>query len=225
PFVASGIAVVLMRTEARPEVRPRLVLGGLLIGLPALGIWHLAAGAPTDAHERAHAAGFVGYVLGGPLADGLTAWLAVPILLLAMLFGLLLVTGTTVREVPHRLRELFGTAAGGDEYGYDEYGSQGYGADGYEGFEPAGYEAGTPARGRPRRRGRTPVENYPPDEFAGADPLTLFGDPEPGEPPLREPKQIAAAPAAEPAPKPRKRAAPKVADQTPPPPPEPEFVA
>uniref|UniRef100_UPI0024589EE1 DNA translocase FtsK n=2 Tax=Nocardia TaxID=1817 RepID=UPI0024589EE1 len=70
-----------------------------------------------------------------------------------------------------------------------------------------------------------PVENYPPDEFAGADPLTLFGDPEPGEPPLREPKQIAAAPAAEPAPKPRKRAAPKVADQTPPPPPEPEFVA
>jgi len=225
PFVASGIAVVLMRTEARPEVRPRLVLGGLLIGLPALGIWHLAAGAPTDAHERAHAAGFVGYVLGGPLADGLTAWLAVPILLLAMLFGLLLVTGTTVREVPHRLRELFGTAAGGDEYGYDEYGSQGYGADGYEGFEPAGYEAGTPARGRSRRRGRTPVENYPPDEFAGADPLTLFGDPEPGEPPLREPKQIAAAPAAEPAPKPRKRAAPKVADQTPPPPPEPEFVA
>src|SRR5690606_41401483 len=110
-LVGCGIAEVLMRTEARREVRPGLVLGGLLIGLPALGIWHLAAGAPTDAHERAHAARFVGYVLGGPLADGLTAWLAVPLLLLAMLFGLLLVTGTTLREVPQRLRELLGTAA------------------------------------------------------------------------------------------------------------------
>ncbi len=242
PFVATGIAVVLMRTEARPEVRPRLVLGGVLIGLPALGIWHLAAGAPTGAHERAHAAGFVGYVLGGPLADGLTAWLAVPILLLAMVFGLLLITGTTVREVPHRLRELFGTAAGGDEYGHDGYGREGYGADGYgadgygadgygadgydEDFEPVGYDpAGRPPRGRSRRRGRTPQENYPPDEFAGSDAVTeMLGDIVPGEPPLREAKQIAA-PQAEAAPAPRKRAAPKAADQTPPPPPEPEFVA
>src|SRR3989442_11442911 len=29
PFVATGIAIVLMRTEARPEIRQRLVLGGL----------------------------------------------------------------------------------------------------------------------------------------------------------------------------------------------------
>ncbi|MBF6230077.1 DNA translocase FtsK [Nocardia farcinica] len=216
PFVATGIAIVLMRTEPRPEIRPRLVLGGLLIGLPALGVWHLAAGAPTDAVGRAHAAGFVGYVLGGPLADGLTAWLAVPILVLAIVFGVLLVTGTTVREVPARLREIFGTASGGDEYGdYDG------------GFDPIGYDAdGFPLHhGRSRRRGRTPEENYPPDEFAGSDAVTeVLGDTLPGEPPLRDPKPIAASPPAEP-PKPKKRPAPPVADQTPPPPPEPEFVA
>ncbi len=216
PFVATGIAIVLMRTEPRPEIRPRLVLGGLLIGLPALGVWHLAAGAPTDAAGRAHAAGFVGYVLGGPLADGLTAWLAVPILVLAIVFGVLLVTGTTVREVPARLREIFGTATGGDEYGdYDG------------GFDPIGYDAdGFPLHhGRSRRRGRTPEENYPPDEFAGSDAVTeVLGDTLPGEPPLRDPKPIAASPPAEP-PKPKKRPAPPVADQTPPPPPEPEFVA
>lgn len=223
PFVATGIAVVLMRTEARPEVRPRLVLGGVLVGLPALGIWHLAAGAPTDAHERAHAAGFVGYVFGGPLADGLTAWLAVPILLLAMIFGVLLITGTTLREVPHRLRELFGAAAAGDEYGRDRYGADGYGED----FEPVGYDTeGFGSRGRSRRRGRTPQENYPTDEFTGSDAVTeMLGDVVPGEPPLREAKQIAAAPQAEAVPAPRKRAAPRAADQTPPPPPEPEFVA
>ncbi len=216
PFVATGIAIVLMRTEPRPEIRPRLVLGGLLIGLPALGVWHLAAGAPTDAAGRAHAAGFVGYVLGGPLADGLTAWLAVPILVLAIVFGVLLVTGTTVREVPARLREIFGTASGGDEYGdYDG------------GFDPIGYDAdGFPLHhGRSRRRGRTPEENYPPDEFAGSDAVTeVLGDTLPGEPPLRDPKPIAASPPAEP-PKPKKRPATPVADQTPPPPPEPEFVA
>ncbi|VFA91745.1 Stage III sporulation protein E [Nocardia farcinica] len=216
PFVATGIAIVLMRTEPRPEIRPRLVLGGLLIGLPALGVWHLAAGAPTDAAGRAHAAGFVGYVLGGPLADGLTAWLAVPILVLAIVFGVLLVTGTTVREVPARLREIFGTATGGDEYGdYDG------------GFDPIGYDAdGFPLHhGRSRRRGRTPEENYPPDEFAGSDAVTeVLGDTLPGEPPLRDPKPIAASPPAE-QPKPKKRPAPPVADQTPPPPPEPEFVA
>ncbi|RBO96564.1 S-DNA-T family DNA segregation ATPase FtsK/SpoIIIE [Nocardia puris] len=214
PFVATGIAVILMRTEPHPEIRPRLVLGGLLVGLPLLGIWHLAAGAPTDAHGRSRAAGFVGFVIGGPLADGLTAWLAVPILVLAIVFGVLLLTGTTVREVPQRLREYFGTAAGGDEYGEfaPERGE----------FDPADYDPeGFPVRRTAsRRRGRTPDENYPPDEFGGSDEVTEVL----GEPPLRDAKPIAAEPPPAP-PKPKKKPAPKVQDQTPPPPKEPEFVA
>ncbi|MET8654153.1 DNA translocase FtsK [Nocardia aurea] len=222
PFVACGIAVILMRTEPRPEIRPRLVLGGLLVGLPLLGIWHLAADAPGDAHGRSRAAGFVGFAVGGPLAGGLTAWLAVPILLLAIVFGVLLLTGTTVREVPQRLREYFGTASGGDEYG--EY--QGEQLE----FDPANYDAeGFPVgRGRTRRRGRTPTENYPADEFGDPNAVTEAL----GEPPLRDAKTIATAAefgaeidATPPKPTPRKRAAPKVADQTPPPPKEPEFVA
>ncbi|WP_067841770.1 DNA translocase FtsK [Nocardia lijiangensis] len=213
PFVATGIAIILMRTEPHPEIRPRLVLGGLLVGLPLLGIWHLAADAPTDAHGRSRAAGFVGYVIGGPLASGLTAWLAVPILLMAVVFGVLLLTGTTVREVPQRLREYFGTAAGGDEYGEFDQARD---------YDPTDYDAdGFPAhRTRSRRRGRTPAENYPPDEFAGSDALTESL----GEPPLRDAKPIATEPPPEP-PKPKKRAAPKAQDQTPPPPKEPEFVA
>ncbi|WP_280486052.1 DNA translocase FtsK [Nocardia cyriacigeorgica] len=211
PFVAAGIALVLMRTEPHPEIRPRLVLGGLLVGLPMLGLWHIAAGAPTDAHGRSRAAGFVGFVVGGPLTDGLTAWLSVPILLLAIVFGVLLVTGTTVREVPALFRHYFGTASGGDEYDdYDpEFASGGYDADGF----PL-------TRAGSRRRGRTPEENYPTDEFAGSDAVTESL----GEPPLREAKPIATevpAEAAKPKPKPKPA---KVVDQTPPPPKEPEFV-
>ncbi|MET8798975.1 DNA translocase FtsK [Nocardia sp. NPDC004568] len=211
PFVASGIAVVLMRTEPRPEIRPRLVLGGLLIGLPLLGLWHIADGAPTDAAGRADGAGFVGFVIGGPVTDGLTAWLSVPILLLAMVFGVLLVTGTTVREAPQRLREFFG--APGDE-GEADY------RDGYDPVDE--YEAGAgEAPGRSRRRGRAPAENYPAEEFSGSAPGGA------GEPPLRDAKPITGAPeGARPAKrKKREPATPAVVDQTPPPPPEPEFVA
>ncbi|MFI5718413.1 DNA translocase FtsK [Nocardia sp. NPDC051750] len=206
PFVASGIAVVLMRTEPRPDIRPRLVLGGLLIGLPFLGLWHIADGGPADAAGRAEAAGFAGFVIGGPLTDGLTAWLSVPILLLAMVFGVLLVTGTTVREAPQRLREFFGAPIPQEDY--------------RDGFDPVDdYEATAPA-GRSRRRGRTPEAGYPSDEFIG--PMA-----DPGEPPLRDAKPIAPADGERPAArKKRTPAAPAPVDQTPaPPPPEPEFVA
>ncbi|RDI64872.1 S-DNA-T family DNA segregation ATPase FtsK/SpoIIIE [Nocardia pseudobrasiliensis] len=220
PFVAAAIAVVLMRTEPHPEIRPRLVLGGLLLGLPALGLWHIAAGAPTGQHDRAHAAGFVGYVVGGPLRDGLTSWLAVPLLLLTMMFGLLLVTGTTVREVPERLRHLFGTGTGGDEY--DSYDGQ-YGL-----YDPENYdEDGFPKhRSSVRKRARSPQDNYPTDEFGGSDSVTEVI----GEPPLRDAKEIIT-PESEPekpAPKPKpKKAPPKVVDHTPDPPApqQLEFVA
>ncbi|MBF6191286.1 DNA translocase FtsK [Nocardia implantans] len=213
PFVASGIAVVLMRTEPRPEIRPRLVLGGLLIGLPALGLWHIAAGAPTDAHGRSRAAGFVGFVTGGPLTDGLTAWLSVPILLLATVFGALLITGTTVREVPAKLRRYLGAET---DDGYGEFDGE------HRNYDPADYDAdGFPVhRATTRRRGRTPAENYPPDEFGDPDAVTESL----GEPPLRDAKQIAAE---EPAPKPKpkkQRPAAVVEDQTPPPPKQLEFV-
>ncbi|WP_433672265.1 DNA translocase FtsK 4TM domain-containing protein [Nocardia sp. CA-136227] len=216
PFVLVAIAVILMRTEPQPEIRPRLVLGGLMAGLPILGLWHLAAGSPSDAHGRTHAAGFVGYVVGGPLSEGLSAFLAVPLLMLAIGFGLLLLTGTQVRDVPERLREIFGTSAGGDEY--DRYSDDPY--------DPSNYDAdGFPLHAPEvrKRRGRTPSENYPADEFGGSDAVTEIL----GEPPLQDAKEIVQ-PEEKPKPAPAKakppKPAPAVVDQTPPPPEQLEFV-
>ena len=45
------------------------------------------------------AAGFVGFAVGTPLTAGVTAWVSVPILLLCMAFGVLILSGRTVREV------------------------------------------------------------------------------------------------------------------------------
>ncbi len=119
PLLLATIAVVLMRTEPQPDIRPRLILGSTMITLPVLGLWHLWAGAPADPVARRGGAGFVGFAIGGPLSDGLTPWIAAPLLVMGALFGVLLITGTTIREVPATLRDLFSTGYR-DEYD-DEY--------------------------------------------------------------------------------------------------------
>src|ERR1700722_9464244 len=128
PVITAAVAVLLMRTEPNPEARPRLVLGATMVALPALGLWHLWAGSPDTPAGRAHAAGFIGFAIGGPLSEGLTKWICAPLLFIGALFGLLLLTGTTIRELPDTLRSMFGTRMfgtrmfdyrDGDEY-YDE---------------------------------------------------------------------------------------------------------
>ncbi|MCV6965868.1 DNA translocase FtsK [Mycobacterium intermedium] len=131
PLIAFAIAIVLMRTQPNPDTRPRLILGGCLIALAVLGLRHLWAGSPETPELRRGAAGFVGFAIGGPLSDGLTPWIAAPLLFIVALFGLLLLTGITIREVPETLRHMFSTRLFQgpylDEYeeedGYDEDGN------------------------------------------------------------------------------------------------------
>ncbi len=120
PIALASIAVVLMRTEPDLDARPRLILGSAMIALPVLGLWHIWSGAPLDPAARRDAAGFIGFVLGGPLSDGLTVWIATPLLVIGVLFGLLLLTGTTIRELPETLRSMFSTR-GYDDYDDDDY--------------------------------------------------------------------------------------------------------
>ncbi|MFN3004741.1 FtsK/SpoIIIE family DNA translocase [Mycolicibacterium wolinskyi] len=169
PIVLGVIAVTLMRTEPDPESRPRLILGSAMIALPALGLWHLWSGSPADPIARQHAAGFIGFAIGGPLSDGLTPWIAAPLLFIGVLFGLLLITGTTIREVPSTLRAMFSTRAfrDDDEY-YDEYDDEyadGEPDDFSDGYydAPAEDEAKTwptAAIEAPKPAG-TPMDNYP----------------------------------------------------------------
>ena len=183
PVLLFAIAIVLMRTEPNPEARPRLILGAAMIGLPALGLWHLWSGAPADPVARRHAAGFIGFALGGPLSDGLTPWIATPLLIIGLLFGLLLVTGTTIREVPSALRTMFGTGYRGDDYGDDAYdeddetGTNRQPEDFSDGYydDPEDYlgdqaqawpVSDPPAAGPGGPAGGTPYDNYPLEEEA-----------------------------------------------------------
>jgi DNA segregation ATPase FtsK/SpoIIIE, S-DNA-T family len=109
PVILAAISVALLRTEPDPASRPRLILGAAMMSLPALGLWHLWSGSPETPAGRQQAGGFLGFAIAWPLSNGLTPWIAAPLLFIGMLFGLLLVAGTTVREVSATVRALFGT--------------------------------------------------------------------------------------------------------------------
>ena len=111
PIALLAVSVLLFGTENNPEARPRIVLGTMLLVLGVLGIFHIASGAPTGVEGWPRGGGVVGFVAGGPLSQGLTGWVAAPVLGLAALFGFLLITGTAVREVVQRALGLGRRAA------------------------------------------------------------------------------------------------------------------
>jgi S-DNA-T family DNA segregation ATPase FtsK/SpoIIIE len=106
PLTLLVVGIALMRSDPQPEKRPRLVIGSLLFVLAILGILHIFSDLPDDNLGRMYAGGAVGYVSGGMLAKGVTAWVALPLLALVLGFGVLVFTGTRFRDIPTRLREL-----------------------------------------------------------------------------------------------------------------------
>ncbi|MBB5856576.1 S-DNA-T family DNA segregation ATPase FtsK/SpoIIIE [Amycolatopsis umgeniensis] len=104
PLVLTVVAVALMRSEPVPEARPRMVIGTLLVVLSVLGLLHIFTALPESNDGRMYAGGVIGAFSGGLLTMGVTTWVAVPLLVLVLLFGTLVFTGTPVREIPHRLR-------------------------------------------------------------------------------------------------------------------------
>src|ERR1700757_3710062 len=147
PVITAAVAVVLMRTQPNPEARPRLILGASLIALPVLGLRHLWSGSPEDPELRRRAGGFLGFAIGGPLSDGLTPWIAAPLLFIGAVFGLLLLTGTAIREVPDAVRAMFGTRPFQrdyeSDYGYGEEFADDADAGAREDFSDGYYDEGS----------------------------------------------------------------------------------
>ncbi|SDE32734.1 DNA segregation ATPase FtsK/SpoIIIE, S-DNA-T family [Mycolicibacterium neoaurum] len=200
PIVLGVIAVVLMRTEPNLDARPRLILGSVMIALPVLGLWHVWAGAPLDSIARRDAAGFIGFVIGGPLSDGLTVWIATPLLVIGVLFGVLLLTGTTIRELPDTLRDMFSTRGFDDRYD-DEYDEDDYYDDDAEAvtddFSDAYYDreddlgaADAQQWSTAELPAGTPMDNYPlPVEEAPTAPEPVATKPRRPKPEPKKPKK------------------------------------
>ncbi len=104
-------ALMAWRTLRRPDRNGpagRQMIGWSAITLGLLGLINIARGLPrTDAPERLREAGGVlGYISSTLLADLLTGYVAVPLLILLLLFGLVVVIGIPLHQVPDRIRAL-----------------------------------------------------------------------------------------------------------------------
>ncbi|MFF0101365.1 DNA translocase FtsK 4TM domain-containing protein [Micromonospora sp. NPDC005257] len=142
----------LMRTPADPEHRGRGLVGWGSMMLATASMLHIGQN-PVDEVQRDFAGGLIGAGVGDLLKSAVTAWVAMPLLLLLLVFGLLVVTATPINKIPERLG-LRADPAGVDD---DE--------------EFAEDEAPVkPARKRPAKRMPPPLESLDPDdELAGVD--------------------------------------------------------
>jgi len=128
PIMFGLVGWRFMRHPDRNAALPPAEIGWTALMAGVLGLLHIAKGVPTLSHLGGGwpavrtAGGLVGMAVSWPLEAGLTAWVATPLLGLVAAYGLLVITGTPVRDVPERLKEfraLFG-------YPVDEWDDQAF---------------------------------------------------------------------------------------------------
>ncbi|WP_205856449.1 FtsK/SpoIIIE family DNA translocase [Phytoactinopolyspora endophytica] len=114
PVVVVMGAWQLMRRPGEKGPVGRQVLGWTCLTMGALGLAHIAGGMPRPAdgaEALQRSGGAVGYIASTVLADLLTVWIAVPLLILLTLFGVLVVTGVPLYEVPVYAAEVWDRVA------------------------------------------------------------------------------------------------------------------
>jgi DNA segregation ATPase FtsK/SpoIIIE, S-DNA-T family len=144
-FVPLLLVFVAVRNLRNPESNGpagRQVIGWAALLFGVLGLVHIANGMPEprlgDISELQQAGGALGFVMASLLMDLLrTAYVVVPLLVLLALFGVLVITGTPVYQIPTRLAAARDRLLGRTP--------EGAGADDDEKTAPL-------KRGRPRRR-------------------------------------------------------------------------
>ena len=115
PIFLIYMGVRMLRTPNESAVTGRVTIGLVITLISVSGLIHIIAGSPTfsdGATDMRSGGGWLGYAISTPLVALLTYWIATPILLLIICFGILVTTATPFSEVVNRVRELFNGAQG-----------------------------------------------------------------------------------------------------------------
>ncbi|AWH95633.1 DNA translocase FtsK [Dietzia psychralcaliphila] len=120
PLLLGGWGVLVMAREPRPDVQSRWLVGTTVTALGVLGLWHLGSGSPADPEGVRGGAGVLGRIVGGTLEAGLSVFVAVPLLVLLVAFGVLVLVGRPAREIPGIVRGFFGWDGSGDIVDHDD---------------------------------------------------------------------------------------------------------
>jgi S-DNA-T family DNA segregation ATPase FtsK/SpoIIIE len=107
PLLLVGASAHMLRQAPFPQARGRMIVGTLTLTICVLGMFDLYGGSPTTGDGRSYAGGAFGALIGGPLARGVSAPLAVPLLAIVGFFGSLVVTATPLHVLIDYIRELF----------------------------------------------------------------------------------------------------------------------
>src|SRR5688572_24877840 len=117
PLLFAVSALRMMRSDPDPAQRGRAFVGWAAIFLASTGLLEISQD-PVDIYQRELAGGILGWFVG-MLESAVTAFVAVPLLVLLFGFGVLVITATPVNKIPERLahlRDLFiGKPLNGEE--------------------------------------------------------------------------------------------------------------
>ncbi len=113
------LLAVAWRTLRHPDdvhTNGRLLIGGIAIVVSVAGLWQIRQGLPTpsDGYDAlASGAGIIGWIVTAPISAALGSVVTAIILVLLMIFGLLVVTGTPLAAIPRTATRLLRQVSGG----------------------------------------------------------------------------------------------------------------
>lgn len=118
PVVLVIVAVRLMRNSGKDSDNPRVLAGWVLLMWSICSIIDVALIADVPGFNIGaiqSAGGLLGFVLGSPLARGLSEAFAIAVFVIVGLFSLLLITRTHVTDVPQRVGSVMDRVRGNQQ--------------------------------------------------------------------------------------------------------------
>ncbi len=110
PALLFYLGIRLLRTPQESAATGRITIGISTIIIGLTGLLHIIAHSPIPADgatDMRGGGGWLGYGVSAPLVALVTAWIAVPILLILILFGLLVTTATPLNVASAKIAALF----------------------------------------------------------------------------------------------------------------------
>lgn len=110
PALLFYLGIRLLRTPQESAATGRITIGISTIIIGLTGLLHIIAHSPIPADgatDMRGGGGWLGYGVSAPLVALVTAWIAVPILLILILFGLLVTTATPLNVASAKVAALF----------------------------------------------------------------------------------------------------------------------
>jgi DNA segregation ATPase FtsK/SpoIIIE, S-DNA-T family len=115
PLLVFGLAVRVIRRPEEAADTNRMSIGWGAFTVAAVGLIHISGHMPhpsDGATAMRDAGGWIGYAISAPLVSTVSSFVAVPLLILLLLFGVLVITATPVYRIPERIRAGRGHAGG-----------------------------------------------------------------------------------------------------------------